>query len=114
MLNRQSAAWGWCVRSEGVVTDNVSQLPLDEPAQPLARTIWLLWLAAALFVGASLLPDDGLRLGLTVSGLSLVVLVGALAALDFTQEELERIDAHSGGADVNLWAASAERKGPSR
>ena len=89
MLNRQTAAWGWCVRSEGVVTDNVSQLPLDEPAQPLARTIWLLWLAAALFLLASLLPDGGVRLGLTVSGLSLVILVAALAVMNARKGCLE-------------------------
>jgi L-glyceraldehyde 3-phosphate reductase len=40
--------------------------------------------------------------------------VGALAALDFTDAELGEIDKHAREADINLWAASAERKGPER
>lgn len=40
--------------------------------------------------------------------------VGALAAPDFTREELAEIDQHAREADINLWAASAERKGPER
>jgi L-glyceraldehyde 3-phosphate reductase len=40
--------------------------------------------------------------------------VGALANLEFSASELERIDTHAREADINLWAASAERKGPSR
>jgi L-glyceraldehyde 3-phosphate reductase len=40
--------------------------------------------------------------------------VGALKNLDFTDAELSEIDAHARDADINLWAASAERKGPTR
>jgi L-glyceraldehyde 3-phosphate reductase len=40
--------------------------------------------------------------------------VGALANPDFTPEELAQIDVHARDADINLWAASAERKGPKR
>lgn len=40
--------------------------------------------------------------------------VGALAKLDFTEAELAAIDAHANDANINLWAASAERKGPER
>ncbi len=40
--------------------------------------------------------------------------VGALSSLDFTADELARIDKHAREADINLWAASAERKGPAR
>lgn len=40
--------------------------------------------------------------------------VGALAKLDFTEAELAAIDAHASDANINLWAASAERKGPER
>lgn len=40
-----------------------------------------------------------------------------VAALDnphFTAGELDEIDAHAREADINIWAASAERKGPAR
>jgi L-glyceraldehyde 3-phosphate reductase len=40
--------------------------------------------------------------------------VGALANLEFSAEELAAIDVHAREADINLWAASAERKGPAR
>ena len=40
--------------------------------------------------------------------------VGALRNLAFTQEELDEIDRYAREADINLWAASAERKGPPR
>jgi L-glyceraldehyde 3-phosphate reductase len=40
--------------------------------------------------------------------------VGALANLDFTDAELAEIDSYAREADINLWAASAERKGPAR
>jgi L-glyceraldehyde 3-phosphate reductase len=40
--------------------------------------------------------------------------VGALANREFSQEELAQIDVHAHEADINLWAASAERKGPAR
>jgi L-glyceraldehyde 3-phosphate reductase len=40
--------------------------------------------------------------------------VGALKNLDFTEEELAEIDRYAREADINIWAASAERKGPSR
>ncbi|MES0883455.1 L-glyceraldehyde 3-phosphate reductase [Roseibium sp. SCP14] len=40
--------------------------------------------------------------------------VGAVANLDFTDAELEEIAAKTRDADINLWAASAERKGPPR
>jgi L-glyceraldehyde 3-phosphate reductase len=40
--------------------------------------------------------------------------VGALANPDFTAEELAEIDRHAVDGGVNLWAASAERAGPSR
>lgn len=40
--------------------------------------------------------------------------VGALENLDFTPDELAAIDRHARDADINLWAASAERKGPAR
>ncbi len=40
--------------------------------------------------------------------------VGALQRLDFTDAELAEIDRHGKDADINLWAASAERKGPAR
>jgi len=40
--------------------------------------------------------------------------VGALQGLDFTDAELAEIDKHAKDADINLWAASAERKGPGR
>jgi L-glyceraldehyde 3-phosphate reductase len=40
--------------------------------------------------------------------------VGAVANLDFSADELAEIDAHARDADINLWAASSERKGPAR
>lgn len=40
--------------------------------------------------------------------------VGALANPNFTSEELAEIDRHAVEGGVNLWAASAERAGPSR
>jgi L-glyceraldehyde 3-phosphate reductase len=40
--------------------------------------------------------------------------VAAIDKLDFTKAELEEIDKYAKEADINLWAASAERKGPAR
>lgn len=40
--------------------------------------------------------------------------VGALKNLDFGDAELAEIDRYARDANVNLWAASAERKGPPR
>ncbi|MCO5081941.1 MAG: L-glyceraldehyde 3-phosphate reductase [Rhizobiaceae bacterium] len=40
--------------------------------------------------------------------------VGALAHPDFSDAELADIDKFARDADINLWAASAERKGPAR
>ncbi|PRD45225.1 L-glyceraldehyde 3-phosphate reductase [Phyllobacterium phragmitis] len=40
--------------------------------------------------------------------------VKALENADFTEEELREIDTYAEDADVNLWAASAERAGPER
>ncbi|RCS25501.1 L-glyceraldehyde 3-phosphate reductase [Phyllobacterium salinisoli] len=40
--------------------------------------------------------------------------VKALENGDFSEEELREMDAHAQDADINLWAASAERKGPER
>ncbi len=40
--------------------------------------------------------------------------VGALANPDFSAEELAEIDRYAREGDVNIWAASAERKGPAR
>lgn len=40
--------------------------------------------------------------------------VGALKNRDFTDAELADIDKYAREADINLWAASAERKGPAR
>lgn len=40
--------------------------------------------------------------------------VAALDKLDFTPEELAEIDRHAVEGGVNIWAASAERPGPSR
>jgi L-glyceraldehyde 3-phosphate reductase len=40
--------------------------------------------------------------------------VGALGNRDFTAAELADIDRYAREADINLWAASAERKGPPR
>lgn len=40
--------------------------------------------------------------------------VGALANRDFSEAELAEIDKYAREADVNLWAASAERNGPAR
>lgn len=40
--------------------------------------------------------------------------VAALEKPDFTEAELAEIDKYARDADINLWAASAERKGPER
>ena len=40
--------------------------------------------------------------------------VGALTNRDFTAGELAEIDSYAREADINLWAASSERKGPLR
>jgi L-glyceraldehyde 3-phosphate reductase len=40
--------------------------------------------------------------------------VAALDNADFTKAELAEIDTYAREADINLWAASAERKGPAR
>ncbi len=40
--------------------------------------------------------------------------VGALANSDFSDAELAEIDTYARDADINLWAASAEREGPAR
>ena len=40
--------------------------------------------------------------------------VGAVANLQFSDEELKLIEETTREADINLWASSAERKGPSR
>ncbi len=39
---------------------------------------------------------------------------GALKALEFSDAELAEIDTYARESDINLWAASAERKGPPR
>ena len=41
-------------------------------------------------------------------------IVRGLSRLDFTDEELAEIDVYAREANINLWAASAERKGPKR
>lgn len=40
--------------------------------------------------------------------------VGALKKLDFSEAELAEIDGYAREANINLWAASAERTGPTR
>ncbi|WP_417691477.1 L-glyceraldehyde 3-phosphate reductase [Roseibium sp.] len=40
--------------------------------------------------------------------------VGAIGNLDFSEAELKEIEDTTREADINLWAASAERKGPQR
>ena len=40
--------------------------------------------------------------------------VGSLQRLDFSAAELAEIEVHAQDANINLWAASAERKGPER
>jgi L-glyceraldehyde 3-phosphate reductase len=40
--------------------------------------------------------------------------VGALKNRDFSEAELAEIDQYAREGDINLWAASAERKGPAR
>jgi L-glyceraldehyde 3-phosphate reductase len=40
--------------------------------------------------------------------------VGALKNLEFSQAELKEIDQYARDADINIWAASAERTGPAR
>jgi L-glyceraldehyde 3-phosphate reductase len=40
--------------------------------------------------------------------------VGALKNLEFSQAELKEIDRYARDADINIWAASAERNGPAR
>jgi L-glyceraldehyde 3-phosphate reductase len=40
--------------------------------------------------------------------------VGALKTLEFSDAELAEIDTYARESDINLWAASAERKGPPR
>ena len=40
--------------------------------------------------------------------------VGALKNLDFSEAELKEIDQYAREGDINIWAASAERKGPAR
>jgi L-glyceraldehyde 3-phosphate reductase len=40
--------------------------------------------------------------------------VGAINNLEFTDAELQEIDATAKDANINLWAASSEREGPSR
>jgi L-glyceraldehyde 3-phosphate reductase len=40
--------------------------------------------------------------------------VGALKNLDFSVAELKEIDQYAREGDINIWAASAERKGPAR
>lgn len=40
--------------------------------------------------------------------------VGALDNQEFTEAELAEIDTYARDADINLWAASAEREGPKR
>ena len=40
--------------------------------------------------------------------------VGALKNLEFSEVELQEIDRYAREGDINLWAASAERKGPAR
>jgi len=40
--------------------------------------------------------------------------VKAIETPDFTAEELAEIDVFAKDADINIWAASAERKGPPR
>jgi L-glyceraldehyde 3-phosphate reductase len=40
--------------------------------------------------------------------------VGALKKLEFSDAELKEIDQYAREGDINIWAASAERKGPAR
>ncbi|MDX5592807.1 L-glyceraldehyde 3-phosphate reductase [Pseudovibrio sp. SPO723] len=40
--------------------------------------------------------------------------VGAIQKLEFSEEELTLIDKYAKDADINIWAQSAEREGPSR
>lgn len=41
-------------------------------------------------------------------------IVDGLSRLDFSEEELTEIDKYAREADINIWAASAEKKGPKR
>jgi hypothetical protein len=61
-----------------------------------------------------LAASDVVLLASRTEGLPGCLIEAGLANLDFTAEELAEIDTYAREADINLWAASAERKGPQR
>ena len=104
------AAKGGPLRKEFLTDKNVANLrALNDIARSRSQTLAQMALAWVLRGG---------RVTSALIGASSVAqiedCVGALANREFSEDELAQIDRHAREADINLWAASAERKGPAR
>ncbi len=104
------AAQGKSLRSEFLTERNVENIRnLNRIAEGRGQSLAQMALAWALRGG---------RVTTALIGASrpqqVVDCVRALDKPDFTDAELAEIDSYAREADINLWAASAERKGPPR
>ena len=104
------AAQGKSLRPEFLTEDNLANIAaLNDIARRRGQTLAQMALAWVLRGG---------RVTTALIGASrpeqIADCVGALANREFSDAELAEIDAHAREADINLWAASAERAGPSR
>ncbi|WP_445501465.1 L-glyceraldehyde 3-phosphate reductase [Microvirga sp. G4-2] len=104
------AAAGKSLRTSFLNEDNLSRIrSLNDIAQRRGQTLAQMALAWVLRGG---------RVTSALIGASrpeqVVDCVGALKNPSFTPEELAEIDRHAMDGGLNIWAASAEREGPSR
>ena len=104
------AAKGGALRQTFLTEDNLSRIrALNEIAQKRGQTLAQMAIAWALRGGRVTTALIGASRPEQVRNS-----VEALDNLDFTAEELAEIDRYAVEGGVNLWAASAERQGPSR
>ncbi|KFB10900.1 L-glyceraldehyde 3-phosphate reductase [Nitratireductor basaltis] len=104
------AAQGKSLRNEFLNERNINNIRgLNEIAKKRGQTLAQMALAWALRGGRVTTALIGASKPSQVEDC-----VGALGNLDFTDAELAEIDTFARDADINLWAASAERKGPKR
>ena len=108
------ATQGKSLRTDFLNDRNVGNIrKLNEIAQRRGQTLAQMAIAWVLRA-----QDSGGRVTSALVGASrpeqIVDTVGALDNLDFTDAELAEIDIYAREADINLWAASSERKGPAR
>jgi L-glyceraldehyde 3-phosphate reductase len=104
------AAQGKSLRSEFLNERNIANIRgLNEIAQRRGQTLAQMALAWVLRGGRVTTALIGASRPEQVEDC-----VAALRNRDFTDAELAEIDTYARDADINLWAASAERKGPQR